>query len=1479
MLTLSTASSQTTTLALALTAGTATGGGTDYGATGATNLQVSVDKGATWANATSVTIPANATSVLVRTPVTQDARDEADETFTLTATRTAGTPLTNAGGAASGVATITDDDPTPTLSVNDVTVNEAAGTMTFTVTLSAASGQTVTVNYGTGNGTASAGSDYTATSGTLTFSPGTTTQTITVPITNDTLFEGLPGETLNVTLSGATNATIADTLGVGTITDNDSAPTITAVSSPTVTEGASLVYTVNLSNASTTATTFAYSLGGGTAGTTDYGTVSFSNGVTLAGGVLTVPAGVTNFTVTLPTTQDSLFEGSESVPLSIGGTTGTGTIADNETAPTLSVSSTTLAESAGHAVFTVALSTPSALAITVALALGGGTASGGGTDYGASAATNLQVSTDGGLTWNNASTHTFAPGVTSVLVRTPIVDDGVYEPGSETFNLTATRTGGQTANAAATGTATITDNDTQPTLSVSDSYAREGQNMVFTVTLSNPSAQTVTVNYATANATSGNVATGTGSSRDYEPTSGTLTFAPGQTSLTVSVPITTLGGTNEQNEIFNLNLSAPSNATIADATGVGTIIERVYAAADTATVYEAALDTTLVSGTVPGSTAETVSGNLLGNDYTPSGTLSVNQVTFGGTNYAITAGGSQTITTTLGTLQVYSNGNYIYTLNSNSTGGDAVAEQFACRVTNGTTDSTANLTINIVDDAPVGSDVSHTLQAASASLTYNLVLVIDVSGSMAWDANGRSSGQAGFDPNTVRMDIAKAALADLIERFDGLGNVNVQIVSFSSSANESAWFNDNSRAAIDYVNGLQPNGGTRYSTALDAVMTDFSKPPADKTLFYFVSDGEPTDGYAVNATQQTAWQNFVAAQGTATAPSIAFGVGIGEATLDPLRPVAYPNVDANGDGAEDYAIKVNNPTDLSSTLLATVDGGVVLGNVSVLSGGGTSGLILGADGGQVQSIVVDGTTYSYTAGGPQLVTVDTLKGGVLTVNFVTGRYEYHLSVNQTIQGQQEVFRVTGVDGDGDSKAINLLINLDYVANLDANRDQVITNISDGSPIAISAEALLHNDSKSGTTALTGVSGAQGGTVSGTTTVLFDPANGLEFGAAASYVTETSAGNNTIAAAVDLSNRSAFGPLGAADAASVVNPALPGLKFSGSISANSDVDYIKIRLKAGERIVLDVDNAGLGSSLDSLLELRNAAGGVLASNDDSGASFGGGGSSNSRDSYLEYTATAEADYYVRVSSYNSGSNGAYALWMQIDPVRGFDYTMSSGLASDSAYVDVKQVSGTTLTGGGGDEILIGGGSNDTISGGAGNDALYGNVGNDQLQGGAGHDLLDGGVGNDTLDGGAGLDRLVGGAGNDLLTGGLGADVFAWKLGDQGGAGAPALDTVVDFDTASGGDRLDLRDLLQGEIANPVMQNLENFLHFEKSGTNTLIHISSTGGFSGDAHTIGGSFSNGQENQTITLQGVDLTAGFSTDQQIIQDLLNKGKLITD
>src|SRR5690606_35996465 len=119
------------------------------------------------------------------------------------------------------------------------------GTATFTVTLSAASGRSVSVNYATSNGTATAGSDYTATSGTLTFTPGQTTKTITVPIANDTQPES--SETFTVTLSGASNATIADATGIGTITDNDQLPVIDldANNSTAAGSGYSATYTEN----------------------------------------------------------------------------------------------------------------------------------------------------------------------------------------------------------------------------------------------------------------------------------------------------------------------------------------------------------------------------------------------------------------------------------------------------------------------------------------------------------------------------------------------------------------------------------------------------------------------------------------------------------------------------------------------------------------------------------------------------------------------------------------------------------------------------------------------------------------------------------------------------------------------------------------------------------------------------------------------------------------------------------------------------------------------------------------------------------------------------------------------------------------------------------------------------------------------------------------------------------------------------------
>ncbi|QDQ26773.1 Ig-like domain-containing protein [Chitinimonas arctica] len=175
-------------------------------------------------------------------------------------------------------------------------------------------------------------------------------------------------------------------------------------------------------------------------------------------------------------------------------------------------------------------------------------------------------------------------------------------------------------------------------------------------------------------------------------------------------------------------------------------------------------------------------------------------------------------------------------------------------------------------------------------------------------------------------------------------------------------------------------------------------------------------------------------------------------------------------------------------------------------------------------------------------------------------------------------------------------------------------------------------------------------------------------------------------------------------------------------------------------------------------------------------------------------------------------------------------------------------------------------------------LFGNIANDTLGGSSGNDTLHGGLGNDVLNGNGGSDLLHGGLGNDTLSGGSGADTFRWQLAESGTGGSPASDIVTDFSSASfasGGDRLDLLDLLQGENhGNGVgIGNLGNFLQFEKVGSDTVVHISSNGGFNGG-------YNAGNEDQRVVLSNQDLTIGGTlSNTAIIQDLLSKGKLSVD
>ena len=210
---------------------------------------------------------------------------------------------------------------------------------------------------------------------------------------------------------------------------------------------------------------------------------------------------------------------------------------------------------ASAAVFAVTLTPASAGTVTVNYATANGTAL-AGSDYTAA-----------------SGVLTFAPGQTSKTVSVNVTGDAVSEP-NETFVVNLSAPSGATLFDGQ-GLGTVL-NDEGPVLRITDVAKAEGNAgasaAVFAVTLTPASAGTVTVNYATANGTAL-------AGSDYTAASGVLTFAPGQTSKTVSVNVTG-DAVSEPNETFVVNLSAPSGATLFDGQGLGTVLDTRTGAAD-----------------------------------------------------------------------------------------------------------------------------------------------------------------------------------------------------------------------------------------------------------------------------------------------------------------------------------------------------------------------------------------------------------------------------------------------------------------------------------------------------------------------------------------------------------------------------------------------------------------------------------------------------------------------------------------------------------------------------------------------------------------------------------------------------------------------------------------------------------------------------------------------------------------------------------
>ena len=444
--------------------------------------------------------------------------------------------------------TIRDDEPEPALSltVDPATIAEAAGTSTIKVTASGstfAESRTFTLTLG---GEATETDDYTVSAKSLTLDATQSEVTATVTAVDDSVHED--DETIVVTAHhGANQVGTPQTI---TIRDDD-LPVLSIADATAVAEGEAAQFVVTLTPASSKQVTVSYSTADGTAKASEDYTAASSTTLTFA-------PDETTKTVSVATTEDTRNEDQETFTVTLSGPTNatlksdaktaTGTINDDDALPVLSIAGATVNEGEA-AQFGVTLTPASSKQVTVSYSTADGTAT-ASEDYTAASSTTL----------------TFAPDETTKTVSVATTEDTRNED-QETFTVTLSGPANATLKAdAKTATGTINDDDALPVLSIAGATVNEGEAAQFVVTLTPASSKQVTVSYSTADGTAT-------ASEDYTAASSTtLTFAPDETTKTVSVA-TTEDTRNEDQETFTVALSGETNATLkSDAkTATGTI--------------------------------------------------------------------------------------------------------------------------------------------------------------------------------------------------------------------------------------------------------------------------------------------------------------------------------------------------------------------------------------------------------------------------------------------------------------------------------------------------------------------------------------------------------------------------------------------------------------------------------------------------------------------------------------------------------------------------------------------------------------------------------------------------------------------------------------------------------------------------------------------------------------------------------------------
>ncbi len=532
----------------------------------------------------NLTFTPGTTSLPVIVPIIGDFAPEPDETLFLNLTYPAGSSP-NLPPIATPIVTgtIKNDDNVPTITVTSSSVKLIEGdsgtkNIAFTLNLVDSSnrpttvGTDVNIDYATYDGTALAGIDYNAVSATAKIAAGTSTTTIFIPVRGDVSDED--DETFSIHLDQPSLGVYNGNDLLATIVDNDPAPKL-SVSSPTLLEGqagksiANVI--VSLSAPSGKTVTANYETVDGTAlnGQDPNGSGS-GNDYEATGGSLIFLPGETSKTISVVINGDTLNENNETFSVKLTflsnatGVSGTGavtstptgvvTIKNDDGTPTVEIKDVSVLEgntgTKTPAEFKVNLLSPSTLPVTVSYSVAGGSATIADNDFEAPTGSSL----------------TFAPGETEKIITVNVIGD-LKEEGDETFTVTLKSPQGAILGRS-TAVGTIRTDDVPATLSINDVKQAEGNSgtsqMIFTVTRSGSTTETSTVQYTTNNQT----ATG---SQDYVATTDKLTFLPGETSKSISVTING-DSTPEADETFFISLANPTNASISDPQGIGTIL-------------------------------------------------------------------------------------------------------------------------------------------------------------------------------------------------------------------------------------------------------------------------------------------------------------------------------------------------------------------------------------------------------------------------------------------------------------------------------------------------------------------------------------------------------------------------------------------------------------------------------------------------------------------------------------------------------------------------------------------------------------------------------------------------------------------------------------------------------------------------------------------------------------------------------------------